>query len=245
LFRIFAVIALLSMATASLVAQEDANETPLGDVARNLRKKSPAQAVIDNDNLGTVMEQVQIHHAAGSVAQYSIDGGGKTFQISSPDASCRLSFSANSKALLSNQYQQMQLPPSDLAKLAGPAVIDGSSLQVSVFNGTDWHLSEVAIAVTLVARDEQAASAARGAGKLVTAAAKVPIHAPGTPTEKPADVTMLYRVRAAAAPATTTLFRTALDSEIGPDQEWHWAIVEARGYPPQRVAQASAVPGSR
>ncbi len=37
-------------------AQDDASETPLGDIARNLRKKNvapeaPTQAVIDNDNL--------------------------------------------------------------------------------------------------------------------------------------------------------------------------------------------------
>jgi hypothetical protein len=244
-FRLCAAIIVMALVPVSLVAQDDANETPLGDIARNLRKKTPAQAVIDNDNLSTVMEQVQIRKLAGTAVQYSIDSGGKTFQISSPDGTCRLSFSANSKALLSSQYTQMQLPPGDLAKLEGPAVIDGSSLQVSVFNGTDWHVSEVAIAVTLVTRTDAHDASAAGSGKLIPAAAKSPVHASGKPEEKPADITTLYHVRGAAAPATTTLFRAPLDSEIGPDQEWHWAIVEAKGYPPQRVAQANAVPNSR
>lgn len=232
---------LVALASAFLVAQDDASETPLGDVARNLRKKTPDQQVIDNDNLNTVMEQVQAHKLAASGVQYSIDSGGKTFQISSPDASCRLSFSANSKALLSTQYTQMQLPPSELAKLEGPATIDGTSLQVSVFNGTGWHVSEIAIAMTLVMRAEaRDASAGSGAGKLVPAVAKSPDQRAPNTAEKTADVTTLYRVRAAAAPSTTTLFRTPLDSEIGPDQEWHWAIVEARGYPPQRAVQAGS-----
>ncbi len=232
---------LVALAPAFLAAQDDASETPLGDVARTLRKKAPDQQVIDNDNLNTVMEQVQAHKLAASGVEYSIDSGGKTFQISSPDASCRLSFSANSKALLSTQYTQMQLPPSELAKLEGPATIDGSSLQVSVFNGTDWHVSEIAIAMTLVTRaDAHDAPAADGAGKLVPAVAKSPDQPATNTAEKTADVTTLYRVRAAAAPSTTTVFRTLLDSEIGPDQEWHWAIVEAKGYPPQRANQAAS-----
>jgi hypothetical protein len=242
--RLFFIVAAVALTATPgfLAAQDDASETPLGDIARNLRKKVPAQPAIDNDNLGTVMEQVQLHRLAANSVQYSIDAGGKTFQISSPDANCRLSFSANSKALLSSQYTQMQLPASELAKLEGPAVIDGSSLQASVFNGTDWHVSEVAIAVTLVSPSEaNDASAGHASGKLVPAAIKDPSRV----TAKPADTTTLYRVRAAAAPATTTLFRAPLDAEIAPDQEWHWAIVEARGYPPQRVAQVTAIPGSR
>ncbi len=240
LYSILAIISFLVLAPAFLTAQEDANETPLGDVARNLRKKNPAQAVIDNDNLNAVVEQVQIRKLAGTAVTYSIDSGGKSFQISSPDASCRLSFNANSKALLANQYTQMQLPAHELAKLAGPAVLDGQSLQVSVFNGTDWHVSEIAIALTLVTKSEGGdASVARGSGKLVAAAIKDPV----APAAKPPDTTALYRVRAAAAPATTTVFRAPLESEIGADQEWHWAIVEAKGYPPQRVV--SALSGSR
>ncbi|MGA8428677.1 MAG: hypothetical protein WB729_02570 [Candidatus Sulfotelmatobacter sp.] len=241
LFRLFAAIMLVALASSFVAAQDDTPETPLGDIARNLRKKVPDQQVIDNDNLGAVMEQVQAHKLAASGVQYSIDSGGKTFQISSPDASCRLSFSANSKALLSTQYTQMQLPPSELAKLEGPASIDGSSLQVSVFNGTGWHVSEIAIAMTLVTRsDAHDASASSGAGKLVPAVAKSPDQPAPNTAEKIADLTTLYRVRAAAAPLTTTVFRTPLDSEIGADQEWHWAIVEAKGYPPQRAAQGGS-----
>ncbi|HEY6767476.1 MAG TPA: hypothetical protein VI386_22180 [Candidatus Sulfotelmatobacter sp.] len=242
--RILAILMVVASVSAVVAAQDDANATPLGDVARNLRKKVPAQQVIDNDNLSTVVEQVQIHRLVGSAVQYSIDGGGKTFQISSPDANCRLSFNANSKALLSNQYTQMQLPAHELAKLEGPAVMDGSSLQVAVFNGTNWHVSEVAIAVTVVKRDEtKDGSAAKVSERLVPAAEKSSEQGTGA-AEKTADLTMLYRVRAAAAPSAITVFRTAMENEISPGQEWHWAIVEAKGYPPQSEARASAMPAS-
>jgi hypothetical protein len=34
------------------------------------------------------------------------------------------------------------------------------------------------------------------------------------------------------------VFAAPLNVEIGRDQEWHWAIVQAKGYPPQQnVAQ--------
>ena len=80
------------------------------------------------------MDQVQSRRAASSTLRYSMDGAGeaKNFQVSAPDVTCSLSFSANAKALLSTQYAQFDLPPTDLAKLDGPATIDGDSLQVSV-----------------------------------------------------------------------------------------------------------------
>lgn len=213
-------------------AQDGTAEVPLGDVARNLRKKPPAEEVIDNDNIGKALEQAQSRRAANAVAQYSIDGGGKTFEISTPDANCRLSFSANSKALLSNQYTQMTLPPEELAKLEGPAILDGSSLQVAVFNGTDWHVSEVAVAVTQIRHEDPKDMAkSKHRGPLVPAA-QIEQNIDAPPAEKQPDITTLYRIRAAAAPAVVTVFRAPLQTEIPSGQEWHWAIVEAKGYPP-------------
>ena len=37
----------------------------------------------------------------------------------------------------------------------------------------------------------------------------------------------------AEARAFATVFREALSTPPTPDQEWHWAIVEAQGYPPR------------
>ena len=58
--------------------------------------------------------------------------------------------------LLSSQYAQMDLPPREMVKLEGPATIEGDALTVSVFNGTDWHVSEVAVALTIVKKSPQA-----------------------------------------------------------------------------------------
>ena len=47
--RLFFIVAAVALAAIPvfLAAQDDASETPLGDIARNLRKKVPAQAVIE------------------------------------------------------------------------------------------------------------------------------------------------------------------------------------------------------
>jgi hypothetical protein len=229
----------------SAVAQDEA-DTPLGDVARSFRKKSPpAQEVIDNDNLSKVMDEVESHRASAASLRYSIDAGGKSLQVSAPDVTCSLAFSANTKALLASQYVQLDLPEGELLKLDGPATIDGDAFQVSVFNGTDWHVSEVAVAFTLLKRsDVHGAVSDYGAAKLIPAMAGEALQQ-GTPQEvesrsqKRSDVTVIYKMRAAAAPAATTVFRAPLNLEIGPDQEWHWAIVQARGYPPQRSPEST------
>ena len=233
--RLVAAVALAGVLPAFLAAQDDGSDKPLGDVARTLRKKTPSsQEIIDNDNISKVMDEVQSRRQSGSSLQYSMDGAGKGFQVSSPDVTCSLSFSANAKALLSSQYAQLELPASELLKLTGPAVVEGDSLQVSVFNGTDWHVSEVAVALTIVKRTGAPDEALYyGTARLVPAvAATSPQESENS--QKRSDMTVLYRMRAAAVPSETTIFRAPLNVEIGADQEWHWAIVQAKGYPPQQ-----------
>ena len=240
-----ATMAVAAALPVSLAAQDE-QDTPLGDVARSFRKKNPpAQEVIDNDNMSKVMDQVESHRASAASLRYSIDAGGKSFQVSAPDVTCSLAFSANTKALLASQYVQLDLPEGELLKLDGPATIDGDAFQVSVFNGTDWHVSEVAVALTVLKRtDVHGAVSEYGAAKLIPAVAGEALQE-GAPQEaenrsqKRSDVTVIYKMRAAAAPAATTVFRAPLNLEIGPDQEWHWAIVQARGYPPQSSAGPS------
>ena len=261
----------LSLLTpAHIAAQElDDGDTPLGDVARNLRKQSPPsqQEIIDNDNLSKVMDDVDSHRASRNSLRYSIDGPGKAFQVSAPDVTCSLSFSTNVKSLLASSYVQMELPADQLLKLSGPAAIRGDSLEVSVFNGTQWHVSEVAVALTVVKRTDFPEASLRdqpgrdrsgkdGLAKVIPAAAVEPLPEPGNRADlradlrsndlhsddlrsddrsgKRPDTAVLYRMRAAAAPFGVTVFAAPLNVEIGPDQEWHWAIVQAKGYPPQQ-----------
>lgn len=277
------------LAPAMLAAQElDDGDTPLGDVARNLRKQMPSsqQEIIDNDNLTKVMDDVDSHRASRSSLMYSIDGPGKALQVSAPDVTCSLSFSANVKALLASSYVQMDLPADQLLKLSGPAAIHGDSLEVSVFNGTEWHVSEVAVALTVVRRSDfpeasfpdhsghdqpgrdEAGRDRRGndgLAKVIPAAAIEPLQEPGNRADlraddrntdrnndrnddragKRPDTAVLYRMRAAAPPFGVTVFAAPLNVEIGPDQEWHWAIVQAKGYPPrQNIPEQAAGAGA-
>jgi hypothetical protein len=229
--------ALMALLPARSIAQDDPNETPLGDIARSLRNKTaqktaPTQKVIDDDNLPQVMEQGESRRGFGSSLRYLMAGDGKGFQVSAPDATCSLSFTSNVKSLLSGQYSQMEMPAPDVAKLEGPATVEGDALTVSVFNGTNWHVSEVAVALTVVKRRTALA-------ELGPDSALEEIR-----PEKKQDVTVIYRMRAAAPPWERVVFSAPLNLELAPGDEWHWAIVQAKGYPPQGIAEAAAAASS-
>ncbi len=208
-----------------VAAQDDPDEVPLGDVARSIRKAAPATGgpVIDDDNLPQVMELANRPHDFGSSLRFVMAGNSKGFQVQAPDVTCSLSFSANVKSLLSAQYDQMQLPASELAKVEAKAVIEGDALTVPLFNGTQWHLSELAVALTVVKKD--------GSGLGTIDAAGDPFEQ--VRPEKRPDRTVIYRMRAAGGPWQRAVFSAPLDQELGPDEEWHWAIVQAKGYPPE------------
>jgi hypothetical protein len=206
-------------------AQEDATDAPLGDVARSFRKITPSStAVIDNENFSKVMDDAESQRTAGSSPVFTLDPGGKTFHVSSPDVSCSLSFSAKTSSLLSDPVDLDEMPRSELAKLDGPATLDGDSLQVSMHNGTSWELREVVIGLTIVKRPDAVDSAQQAQDSL----------------QKQPDVTLLLRIKGSAAPSATAMFRTPLNFALFPDQEWHWAIVRAKGIPPQTPPPAAA-----
>lgn len=211
------------------VAQSDSN-IPLGDLARAWRKNNQPQPplVIDNDNLSQVMDQVENQRLNGSPL-FSMDGASKNFQLSSPDGTCSLSFTGNATALLSVPYVAEDMPQSELAKLEGPASIVGDTLQVSVYNGSSWNLKEITIGLTLVRKENSLAQIANA--KLVPA-----VSTEETPASKSSDMTLLLHLKGSAAPMATTVFSEKLGRALTADQEWHWAIIEARGIPPSPLS---------
>jgi hypothetical protein len=222
-------------------AQDDGNDTPLGDVARSLRKKpASSEMVIDNDNFSKVVDDAESRHAAGSSLVFSLEPGGKNFNVSSPDVSCSLSFSAKTSSLLADPAMLDELPRSELAKLDGPATLDGDSLQVSVHNGSSWQLREVVIGLTIIRKPDTEAASGYGAARIVPAV-DGPYHPIQDSSQKQPDDTILLRVKGAAEPSATAVFRTPLNFALFPDQEWHWAIVRAKGIPTQPPADAAAI----
>jgi hypothetical protein len=227
---------------STMVAQEDAGQTPLGDVARSFRKKpSASQTVIDNDNFSRLMEEAESHRLSVSSLLYSVNPGEKGFQVSAPDVTCSLSFSANASSLLSSPYVLKDLPPAELIKLDGPATIDGDSLQLSVYNGTEWNVHELTIGLTIVKRKDPSEAFYYGSAHLVPAVGKLD-QTVETPVEKRSDVTVLYKIKGEAAAFTTTVFRTPLDTTPASNQEWHWAIVRAKGTPSRDPAPSEPPP---
>ena len=216
-------------------AQEDSADIPLGDVARSLRKNTAlSESVIDNDNLWQAMDDAETRRAAGSSPLFSLDAGGKTFHVGSPEANCSLSFAAKSSSSLPDPFLLEELPSTELAKLEGPATIDGDSLQVSMHNATLWDLREVVIGLTIVKRPEPADTVSHsGRARIIPAAASDASPPVQDSLQKQPDVTLLLHAKGSAAPSATAIFRTPLNFALFPDQEWHWAIVRAKGIPPQ------------
>ena len=235
---LFAVLAPLRVA-----AQDDPNDVPLGDVARNLRKKQQgAPPVIDDDNLQKVLKDEESRRARGISLTYLMDGAAKGFQVSAPDVTCSLAFTANTKALLSKtQYAQMDLPASEAVKLQGPATIEGDALSLTLFNGTYWHVSEVDVAFTVVRKGWARDASPFGDPAVPDSSTVINPFEQVRPEKKP-DVTVIYRMRAAAPPWERAVFSAPLNIDLAPGDEWHWAIVQVKGYPPD--ASGGAVPQS-
>jgi hypothetical protein len=218
-------VALLHLATC--VRAQDA-DVPLGDLAREARKAKPAeppssgdQKVIDNDNFAIMMDKAESARLNGKPV-FSIDPSGKTFRMTSPDGTCSLSFDAKATALIATPYVASDLPQDELLKLEGPAAIRDDVLEVSLHNRTAWELKEIVVGVTVL--QPQAGSEFRPA--------KLEPTLDAAPTEKPPDLTVLYHLKATAAPDSTTSFRTNLGGSLADVKDWHWAIVSARGVPP-------------
>lgn len=212
---------LLLSAAAPLRAQDD--EVSLGDLARAARKAKPAEEqkpVIDNDNLSVMMDKAESERLNGKPV-FSIDPSGKTFRMTSPDGTCSLSFDAKATALISTPYISSDLPQYELAKLEGGATVDDGVLEVTLHNGSGWELKEIVVGVTLL----QPTAAPLQPARLITATEV-------QPQTKLPDSTKLYHLKATAAADSTTVFRAALADEMSSAQDWHWALVAARGIPP-------------
>ncbi len=226
-------------------AQDDAPS--LGDLARTLRKskteqqpQKPADAastVIDNDNLTQVMEDAKnLRPARQDKTVFSIDPANNTLKVSSPDVTCSLSFNARASSLLIKPVLIEDLPLTELLKLDGPGSIQDENLELEVFNGTDWDIREITIGLTLERKPGENAELAARALVIPAAEGLAPIT-----VERRSDVTLLYHLKAAAKPFSTTELRENIGITPGPDEDWRWSIVEAKGI---RPTQATSAPDS-
>jgi len=236
-FLVFLGVVSLGVTLPVAAAAQTDGAISLGDLARTLRqnkepKEPSAPAVIDNDNLAKVIDDVE-NLRLTTRPLFTFDGAGKNFRMSSPDGTCSLSFNAKNTALLSSPYVAQDLPQSELAKLDGPANILGDTLEVSMFNATAWNVKEITVGLTLVRRDDTNAEE-YGTAKLLPAVA-----GDAATAEKRSDMTLLLHLKGSAAPLATTVFREKLDTALDDGQEWHWAIIEAKGIPPAPASDDS------
>ncbi len=78
LLPLITLIAMVSSIPA--YTQDDSNDPPLGDVARNLRKQNAAKPVIDDDNLSQAIEHAEDSRTFGSSFRYLMAGNSKGFR---------------------------------------------------------------------------------------------------------------------------------------------------------------------
>ena len=230
---------LLVLASALALQARAQEETSLGDLARSLRKtQTPPKAIIDNDNLSAVMED-------GETKKWALSEPARRdpiqlVRMASPDITCALSFTGKPDALA--ELQPESLPDIELAKLDGPATLVGDSLQVSVHNGSAWDLREITVSLTVVRQqDTPPPPVEYDAMNLVPTMVSSVARAASLPTiaaEKLSDSTVLYHLKGTAAPSTTIVLHETLSTPLAPDQEWHWAIVQAKGIPPATLPQS-------
>src|SRR5216683_6539138 len=254
--RLVAPVVLFSVLLVPLTASAQDDAPSLGDLARNLRKNKsqqpqqqpdparpvparpvPARPVIDNDNLAQVMEDAKkARPVKPDKTVFSIDPSGNTLKVSSPDVTCSLSFNARASSLLIKPILIEDLPLTELLKLDGPASIQDESLQLEVFNGTDWDIREITIGLTLERKPGENAEVAARARLIPAAQGIAPLA-----VERRSDVTLLYHLKATAKPFSTTAFHENIGITPGPDEDWRWSIVEAKGI---RPSQAPTAPDS-
>ncbi len=233
-FLRFAIAFLTALTPPGMLAQSG-ESVPLGDVARSLHHSGQAAppVVIDNDNLSQITAQIENRRANASPV-FSFKAADNTFRMALPDGTCSLSFDAKATALLVAPSVTKELPESELAKLEGPASIKGDTLQVALYNATNWNLKEITVGLTLVRRTQDHDAAFHGEARLVPAVAKENPSVVG----KPRDLTWLLHLRGTAAPQETAIFREKLGANLSPDQEWHWSILQAKGIPPRPLSTA-------
>jgi hypothetical protein len=223
-------------------------EQSLGAVARNLRREkaqeqasAPAppalRTVVDNDNLSQVMEDARkLKPVAQDKTVLSLDASGKRLTVSSPDVTCSMSFNARASSLFVKPVLVEDLPAEEVLKLDGPASIHDDNLQVDVFNGTDWALREITVGLTLERRPGEDAETAAIARVLPAAANDaVPL------VERRSDVTLLFHLKTETKPFDRAALREFVGVTPGPDEDWRWSIVSAKGIRPEgsRVAPES------
>lgn len=222
-------LCLLGPAFAS--GQED--QTPLGDLARQLRQNKapgPEAPIIDNENLAQATEEAKNRRPQDHEKfVLSIDPAGK-IKASSPDVSCSLSFNARAGALLVKPVLLETLPLPELIKIDGPGSIQDQNLELELFNGTEWQLQEITVGLTLERKPGQGAELAAHA-RVIPASENSLVST----IEKRSDVTLLYHLKADAKPFATATLKENIGITPGPDEDWRWSIVEAKGIRPQEV----------
>jgi len=246
IFAWIALVVLVGVVGPNAASAQD-EEQSLGDLARNLRRDKaqqqasapappPLQTVVDNDNLAQVMADARkLKPIEPDKTVLSLNSSGDKLTVSSPDVTCSMSFNARASSLIVKPVLVEDLPPEELVKLDGPAAIHDDTLQLEVSNGTDWALREITVGLTMERRPGEDAERAALARVLPVVDGGA-LSGSSLAVERHSDVTLLFHLKTETKPFERSTLSEYVGVTPGPDEEWRWSIVEAKGIRP---------PGSR
>jgi len=217
---------------AGQTAQSSAeNQVSLGDLARAVRRsKAPLEApvVIDNDNLSNIMDEVESQRMKLDPVPAK-PARGPEFSLSSPDGTCSLSFNASTTSA-EVPFIAEDVPAAELAKIIGPATIEGDDMEVSMYNGSGWKLTEITVGLTLTRHVPENDAVYFGSARLM------PALADQNDARKPSELTILFHLKGVVPSLGSNVFHEKLGAPLSPDQDWHWAILSAKGIAPAPAA---------
>jgi hypothetical protein len=107
---------------------------------------------------------------------------------------------------------------------------------VSVYNASAWNLKEITVGLTIVRPRDTVAANPEAAKLLAVVAQDVAPDKDTPPSEKRSDLTVLLHMKGSTAPLASTIYREKLDAALDDKQDWHWAIIGAKGIPPSTIA---------
>ncbi len=222
----------------------------------------PAEVRVDNDNFANIMENSEARRMRAMAPQLGLVLGPTTLgtPFAAADVNCSLSFSAHGIRLADSLgpaplavaavkdaandgakdaardkdkskdvVLDNTIPIADLAKLEGPATVIGDSLQLSLYNGTSFQIEEITVGLTILRHPSQRAAISEDA-RIIPAS--VPVSSVQI-VAKRSDTLIVYHFKGNAAPNTRATFSQPLGINLGSDQEWHWAIIDAKGTTPK------------
>jgi hypothetical protein len=253
--------AVLMLAFAVSASAQVADELPLGDLARELRRQRGGtildgprkihnnESLKDDKHPGELDTHPPLVEAAATGV--SLDLNPRTAIAN--EISCSCSYVARAFGDLTEVVEK--LPADELVKLQGPAAYTDEMLAISLYNGTEWELRELLVRFEVIRpldgivpeQPEQREQFRETAAPVIQQQQVAPEEQEAPAVQHSAsrplyivELTRIYRAKGAAESYTIGQFRQEIGVKLQLGQDWRWTILEAKGVSPKKPAESQS-----